>query len=128
MGYVSFLEQNAHRKMYQVQYSTILPVVARDIARYAYVETSRVFPRLSHGKQCMWIAKSTILLVGQQPNPLDRTQSVRLACSLLSNTNEQMLHDTIMQKRVWGAPQQAKRLCGHKDTACNEYITCPPAS
>ena len=76
----------------------------------------------------MWIAKSTILLVGQQSNPLDRTQSVRLACSLFSNMNEQMLHDTIMQKRVWGAPQQAKRLCGHKGTACNEYIMRPVTS
>ena len=43
------------------------------------------------------LAKSTILLVGQQPNSLDRTLSARLACSLYLNTNEQMLHDAVMQ-------------------------------
>ena len=31
------------------------------------------------GKQCMWIAKSTYSLVGQQPKPIDRTVTVRLS-------------------------------------------------
>lgn len=32
------------------------------------------------GKQCLWIAKSTNLLVG--PKPIDRTQDVRLFCAM----------------------------------------------
>lgn len=53
---------------------------------------------MHRGKQCLWIAKSTNLLVGQQPKPIDRTQNVRLFYAVACNCIHHTLHDAIMQK------------------------------